>query len=649
VSALTSSYLPLSLDDAPCGYLALDDAGVVQAMNATLVQLLGGTREQWVGGSVRELLTPASRLFVETHLLPLVALQGGVEGAFLTVRAVDGERLPMLLNARRVAGDETPARIDCILFLVRRRESYEAELREAREQAEKALEEKTAALATLEHERRQLAMVFEAAPTFMAVLRYDDLAVELANPAFRRLVGGRDTVGRPLADVVPELTTADFAGRLDAVRDQQTPFVGKELCLALNGATDAAEQRFVDIVFFPLTDAAGHPAGVFVHGVDITEERRLRDQMRHAQRMEVAGRFAGGIAHDFNNLLAAIQGSTELLLMNVPDHDPRHTHLDVIMLACARGRTLTGQLLAFTRQAIERARPLEVDDVIDRALPLIRSLIGARISIERRSSARRPRIVMDPLLLELSIMNLAANARDAMEHGGVLTLESAVHELSADEALRRGLSAGEWVSLRVGDSGHGVPPEVRSRIFEPFFTTKPVGKGTGLGLSTVWGIVTQAGGSIECDSTVDVGTDFTMWFPALPEPEEVKSSVVHPSRAHIVVVDDEAAVLQLVSEFLELLGHTVEKFALPMDALERMSDEDRPRVDLLITDYRMPGMLGDQLAACLREVSPELPIIVLTGFTDANASILAELKNTTILAKPFALAQLRQCVDNALR
>jgi hypothetical protein len=390
---------------------------------------------------------------------------------------------------------------------------------------------------------------------------------------------------------------------------------------------------------------AGRP-GILVVAHDITERRRLEAQLRQAQKMEAVGRLAGGVAHDFNNVLTAISGFAELLQRETAVDDPRYAKVLGIIRAGDQAAALTRQLLAFSRRQMIRPRVLDLNDVIDEMQDLLQRLIGEDVELVADLDPALARVKADRGQLEQMIMNLAANARDAMPAGGRLTLET--DNVVLDDAFVQGhvgAVPGRHVRLTVRDTGHGMDKETQFRIFEPFFTTKELGKGTGLGLATVYGIVKQAGGYIWVESDLGCGTSFEIYLAATEDAAEAADAPVispGPAGGHetVLVVEDEEMVRVLISQALRLAGYRVLTAADGQEAL-RLAAEHAETIRLLVTDVVMPGISGPQLVDRLQPHRPDLRILYMSGYADSTIvrqQVL--LAGHQFLQKPFTMESL---------
>jgi len=383
---------------------------------------------------------------------------------------------------------------------------------------------------------------------------------------------------------------------------------------------------------------------------DITEKKKLEEQLRQAQKMEAIGRLAGGVAHDFNNLLTVISGHSEMLSMNLPREHPLREPVSEINKAADRAAALTRQLLAFSRQQILEARVLDLGSVITSLEKMLRRLIGEQIQVETILAPDRHAVKVDPSQMDQVLLNLAINARDAMPQGGRLTIELRNTAWPGPEG-----QASPHVLLSVTDSGTGMTPEVQARIFEPFFTTKGPGSGTGLGLAVVQGIVKQSSGHISVISEVGVGSTFNIYLPAVrdaaaPRAESNDNPPLTPARGGetILLVEDEPDVLNLTALALERFGYSVLTAASGRDALDLLALH-ADGIALLLTDVVMPDMSGRELAETLRARLPALRVLFMSGYTD-NAVLRLSFHSASVafLQKPFTPQALARKVREVL-
>jgi len=459
-------------------------------------------------------------------------------------------------------------------------------------------------------------------------------------------------VGRPLLELVApesrELASSFFTGVRPQLPSERTEIA----VLARDGHTIILElagwvQR-----------RNGVPTAVQAIGRDVTQRRRLEEELRQAQKMESVGKLAGGIAHDFNNLLTAIIGFASLAEAEQVPGTPMHEWIEQIRRSGQQAALLTSQLLAFGRKQVLRPVDLDLNHVVDDIQKLLRRLIGEDIDLVVQLAPDLNTVRADPSQLQQVIVNLVVNARDAMPRGGRLTIRT--HNVEIEPRIgpgTQGVDAGAYAALIVEDTGEGIAPGVMARVFEPFFTTKPLGRGTGLGLSTVYGVVKQSGGDVQVDSTPTQGARFTVLLPAvapvLASAESLASEIAHgqavaPVAGSLLIVEDDTGVRALATQVLRDAGWTVFEAGNPADALAIAARESQP-LDLLLTDVVLPGINGTDLADRLRALRPELRVLFMSGYTPEEVVASAALPTSgQLLRKPFMPGTLRDQVAQAL-
>jgi len=387
---------------------------------------------------------------------------------------------------------------------------------------------------------------------------------------------------------------------------------------------------------------------------DITERKRLEEQLYRSQKLEAIGRLSGGVAHDFNNLLGLIIGYSEALQERIPPDDSYREAVDEIQNAGKRAAALTQQLLAFSRKQVLEPRILNLNAIITDIEKMLRRLVGENIAIDLLLASDTGMVKADRSQIEQVILNLVVNARDAMPEGGKLTIETGNWMLDRSTVLRHPyVIPGLYAMLKVTDTGCGMDAELQSHIFEPFFTTKEKGKGTGLGLATAYGVIKQSGGYIWVDSEVGKGTAFRIYLPevnATPDVvEEPKlATKVSTDQRTILVVEDEPSLRKLTRKTLRDAGHKVFEAADATQALE-LSRKTRESIDLLLTDVIMPGMSGKKLAEVLVAERMGISVLFMSGYTDGELATHGALQEgTAILRKPFTRDELLRQVESAL-
>ncbi len=421
--------------------------------------------------------------------------------------------------------------------------------------------------------------------------------------------------------------------------------------------TAAGETRTHLTTLAPLRDEQGNVTGLVGIARDITELKRMEEQFRQAQRMEAIGRLAGGVSHDFNNLLTVINGYAELALFQAKDDDPNGQLLTEILSAGERASNLTRQLLAFSRKQMLDPQVVNLNALIGEVLKMLRALIGEDVELHFLPEANLDLVRVDPGQFEQVIINLAVNARDAMPHGGQLTIETrnVDHQGEDSSADRDELRPGRYVQVVVSDTGHGMDAATKARIFEPFFTTKDRGKGTGLGLAMVYGFLKQSGGHVEVDSQKGRGTTCRIHLPW------AENAKVHATRAPdsatvprgnetVLLVEDDDAVRKFSERTLRSSGYAVLEARDGVDAL-RVAKEYAGPIHLLLTDLVMPRMGGRQLTEILTRTRPETQVLLMSGYTDEISMHSPTEPHHALLHKPFSPSLLskkvRELLDDA--
>jgi len=409
---------------------------------------------------------------------------------------------------------------------------------------------------------------------------------------------------------------------------------------------DAAEKI---IRFKPVTMETGDQ---FVICEDITNEERLEDQLRQAQKMEAIGSLAGGIAHDFNNILGIIIGNTELALDDVPEWNPAHFNLEEIKTANIRAKDIVRQLLSFSRKAAYERKSIRIIPIIKDSLKFLRATIPTSINIRQDIQAADDTILADPTQIHQIMMNLCTNASHAMDTGGIMGIGIENIVLDKDSAaFYPDLIPDNYVKVTISDTGQGIAPEILDRIFDPYFTTKEVGKGTGMGLSVVHGIVKSHGGTISVESELGKGTTFSVLFPVIKKEAVVETETdeeLPTGNERILFVDDEESMVHIGRYRLERLGYQVEARTSPVEALE-LFRTNPDQFDLVITDMTMPRMTGEQLVKEILKIRPDMATIICTGFSEKMDEERAkEIGIRQYIEKPLNRSDLAKLVRKVL-
>ena len=399
--------------------------------------------------------------------------------------------------------------------------------------------------------------------------------------------------------------------------------------------------RWFDFVLRPIIGVDGGVVAIVPEAIETTERRTAEEALRQSQKLEAMGQLTGGVAHDFNNLLTPIIGTFDMLHRREIGSERERRLIQGGLQSAERAKTLVQRLLAFARRQPLQPRPVDVAVLIRSMSDLVISTSGPRIRVNVSIDDPIPAAVAEVNQLEMAILNLAVNARDAMPDGGTLTIAATVRRL--DDGEKPGLPAGNYVGITVSDTGVGMDDETRTRAIEPFFSTKGIGKGTGLGLSMVHGLTSQLGGALHIASKPGLGTSIELLLPAATLPVETANDdepMPHPtaSKARILLVDDEMPVRTMAAEMLEELGYVVIEAESGEAAIDRLR---RETVDIVITDHLMSGMTGMALVERLRCEWPELPTLIVTGFADVTGIAV----DVPRLTKPFRIAELATMLE----
>ncbi len=487
------------------------------------------------------------------------------------------------------------------------------------------------------------------------ICRCDSRGIVLdANPALVEMLGyesASELAGENLAnlhrDPVQWFAVADCLRSLHPFKDLPSEWTGKankQVQVRLSGRAIPGKKN---VLYFEL------------FAEDVTERRALEQQLRQSQKMEAVGRLAGGIAHDFNNLLMVISGYCEFLTERTANDPEIASQVREIAHAAERAASLTRQLLTFSRKQMIAPKVVDLNAVVSESSKMLTRLIGEDIDLSVIAGANLGSVKADPSQIEQVVMNLAVNARDAMPHGGKLTLETA--NVTLDDSYARmhsPVKPGEFVMLAISDTGQGMDTETQAHIFEPFFTTKG-SKGTGLGLSTVYGIVKQSGGYIWVYSEPNQGTAFKIYLPRVTPsgdpvelPAVIQQAATGPVRETILLVEDENILRNITRQYLTKQGYTVLEANNGLAALQVSATQPGP-IHLLLTDVIMPAMNGRELADRLTSVRPETKVLYMSGYTENAIGHNGVLEaGTNLLQKPFTLpalkAKVREVLNTAL-
>ncbi|MDF1735322.1 MAG: ATP-binding protein [Minwuia sp.] len=478
----------------------------------------------------------------------------------------------------------------------------------------------------------------------------EDGSIIRANGAVGRMFGSRgNEIGRNWIEFVDD-------------KDRESALLRQTQMMEGNAALEPVEVKLagsaarVARIHGTWLDRIDDERVVVLYFIDATEQRSLEAQFAQSQKMQAVGQLAGGVAHDFNNLLTAMIGFSDLLLMRHPPGDPSYADIVHIKQNANRAAALVRQLLAFSRRQTLRPKVLNLTDVLADLSDLLRRLIGEHLNLRIVHDRDLGLVKVDQGQIEQVVTNLVVNARDAMESGGTVSLETRNVRIDVPEPVGDEIMpVGDYVEIAVIDSGHGISAENIAKIFEPFFTTKEVGQGTGLGLATVYGIVRQTGGYVLVESKVDAGTTFRILLPRVDEDPEAtratsrRASVDLTGQGTILLVEDEDAVRMFAVRALRNKGYTVLEADSGDTALEIISNGEH-EIDLMVSDVVMPNMDGPTLIRRAREVRPDIRAVFISGYAEEafRRSLGDDLTDVEFLAKPFSLKDLAAKVKEQL-
>jgi PAS domain S-box-containing protein len=516
---------------------------------------------------------------------------------------------------------------------------------------EKRIEERTATLealqsaeAALVESERAFRSTFDDAPLGIAQISVDGTWIRV-NRHLESILGWNadELTGRSLFDLFhPDRPAGDLITAADQPGDREERVRRKD-----------GQFVWVRLTISPVRTRSGEPQHLIVILEDVSERRQLEERLRESEKLEAIGRLAGGVAHDFNNLLTAIIGYAQLVADSLDPDDPKAEDVAEIIKAAERSAALTGQLLAFSRKQVLIPAIIDVNTLVRDTSVLLRRVIGEHIDLVTRLTPDLEPVSADRTQLEQIVINLAANARDAMPSGGRLTIETSNTTIDAADFTDRASDRGRYVMLAVSDTGMGMDAETKLRVFEPFFTTKEQGRGTGLGLATVYGIVKQSGGFIGVHSEPQQGATFKVYLPAVPagKPAATQRETKHSQKtgnATILVVEDERAVRTMTRLILERAGYHVVEAAAPDEAREVFQSR-ASNIDLMISDVVMPGAHGPALFKQLVADHPSLRVLYMSGYTDDEVIRAGRLEGgENFMEKPFTSQRLLERVREIL-
>ncbi|MBI5141457.1 MAG: PAS domain S-box protein [Nitrospirae bacterium] len=619
---------------APCGYHSLNADGIFVRINDTELEWLGYKREEVLGKlAFPDVITPSS-LDLFRRSFPVFVERGWINDLEFELKRKDGSVMNVLLSATAIKDADGK-------FVMSRSTVYDIT---PRKQAEIAL-------------RRSEEFVKN-------ILETVDNGFIVVDRSFRIISANRaylETVGKSLEDVIGK-RCHEISHRSDTPCSEtgcdcpvMKTFATGEPHSSLHVHLDSeGTQLFVETKSFPVKDETGAVVSAIEVIADITEKKRLEDQLLHAQKMEAVGRLAGGIAHDFNNILNVVIGYGNLMEMTIPEGDPSLPYLREIISAAEKAANLTQGLLIFSRKQVTDLKPISVNDLVSGMRKMLFRIIGEDIETVINTADNPLTVMADFGQMEQVLMNFATNARDAMPSGGALTIETSSVEMDSEFIHSHGYGKpGQYALISVSDTGTGMDEKTTCRIFEPFFTTKDIGKGTGLGLSIVYGIVKQHRGYINCYSEPGIGTTFKVYLPLIDEKyrdeRHVEKSPITGGNETILLAEDNAALRTLTKELLERYGYTVIEAQDGVEAVARFM-EHGDRIRLMLLDVIMPRKSGKDAYDEIHAIRPDMKSLFISGYPD-NIVQREEITgaNLEIIQKPVSnrdlLRKIREQLD----
>jgi len=607
------------IDFLPVGFYSADTEGRFRFINQRLAEWIGVSPERLVGAPLADVLGVEPDPEEDRAEMRLKGRNGDVFQAFVTHTVFD-------------EGGETLTRSVVVRDLMPERH---------RERALKVAE-------------RRFRWLFEESPVAIALVDPDG-SISSANETLLAMVGGdeEEILGLSVTDLLLQDDRAAVAEQMSRVLLGAS--LGARLPVRLSGDT----RELAATLHIGPTDEDGAVSGLILHFIDTTEHKNLEIQIAQNQKMQAMGQLAGGVAHDFNNLLTAMIGFCDLLLQRHGPGDISFADIMQIKHDAKHAASLVRQLLAFSRRQALQPKLFDVTDALADLSNLLRRLLGETIELSITHGRGLGLVRVDPGQFDQVIINLAVNARDAMQGGGHLSVST--RAATVERPYQRGddiMPPGSYVAIEVSDTGTGIAEEHLGRIFEPFFSTKEVGAGTGLGLSTVYGIVRQTDGFIFVDSVMGEGTRFTIYLPRFEQGEAAAPAAPAPTDAParndltgagtVLLVEDEDAVRLFGSRALKNQGYNVIEARSAETALEAL--RATPQVDVLVTDVVMPGMDGATLARLVRQERPAIQVILMSGYSeDVAPEKVAGEDDMFFLPKPFSLKQLASLVKEAMQ
>jgi len=610
------------------GIIVCDAEGKIESVNRAIERILGYRAGELIGSPLSMITSPDETYYrIAVKAMEVLVEKGSINNLETMWARKDGSPCPVEINARLIKNPDGNLlrSINSVRDISKRKKAEETT-----EQLKKAIEQ---------------------AAEIVIVIGVDG-TIKYVNPAVEKITGypAEKLIGtNPILGSKAKSDSQFYESLLTAI-NQGRPWTGHMSPIKPDGSTCE-----LDVNLTPVRDSEGNITSYVSISRDVTNERKLENQLRQTQKMEAIGLLAGGIAHDFNNILGAVIGFTEMAHFDAPEDSPIKYNLEQVLESCVRAKNLVKQILAFSRQSKENRIPTYTHLIVKETIKLLRASLPATIEIHHNIENQEDMLLADATQIHQLIMNLCTNAAHAMrKKGGILTINlSSLTIDSMIKTLTAELEPGDYIKLTIADTGEGIRPDIIDRIFEPFFTTKAIGEGTGMGLTAVKTIVENHNGSISVSSNPGKGTTFHIFLPKIQGevthiPEE-KNFVPPPEgNERILLVDDETLLVRVGKKMLSSLGYTVTTVTDSLEALD-IFKKDPDRFDLVITDQTMPHLTGYDLSRKILKIRPNLPIILCTGYSESLSTRKARAAGIReYLLKPINRKEIAETVRSVL-
>ena len=627
-------------DNSPLGIIRYDDKGVIRECNDKFVELMGSTREQLVGFNTANDSTPEMRKAMDRALKGEIAT---IENRYTSVTG--GKTLEIRVVFNPVHPDRLPTPVIATVEDITKRKNAESQLKKSYSELEEIVKEKTFELVKEIDDRKAAHIALQKSEEkYRSILEsIQDSYFELDekgnliffNSSMPELLGypEQELEGINYKDYTDKTEYKKLIGIFNKVylTGQTSPLMNIH-CIAKDGT-----RKNVGIIVSLMKNKNGDIIGFQGLARDVTEQKIMENRIQQSQKMEAIGNLAGGIAHDFNNILGGIIGYTQLIKAHTQKLPKIQQYVKQVMKASERATELVKQILLFSRKTESEKIPSDIVLIAKEVIKLLRASIPSTIEIKHHFKDGLSPVLADPTQIHQVFMNLCSNASYAMKSNGGcldLTLTDVIVTNKYNNEFQE-IKPGEYIKLSISDTGMGMDRQTIEKMFDPYFTTKEIGDGTGLGLATVHGIVKNHKGIIQVESEKGVGTTFHLFFPCVKLAVEVDKEIaeIQEGTESILFVDDEIYLARVGKEMFEDYGYCVEAVTSPTKAFE-LFEQNPSKFDLVITDYTMPEMTGEQLIRKIRKIDPKIPIIMCTGISLEPES-LAELNISKLLMKPL--------------